>query len=125
MIDLLSGFMNPNDKNINRLEKRVERILLLEDEMSNYSDEELREKTQIFIDRIKDGESLDDLLEESFAVVREASFRVLGMKHFPVQLMGGMVLHEGNIAEMKTGEGKTLVAILPAYLNALSGNEYL
>ena len=133
MKDLLSGLLGSQDKNVKALEKRVNRILEYEDILSKLSDEELRGKTQMFKDRLKNGETLDNILEEAFAVVREAAFRVLGMKHFPVQLMGGMVLHEGNIAEMKTGEGKTLVATLPTYLNALeekgvfviTANDYL
>ena len=86
------------------------------------TDEELQAKTPEFRSRLADGETLDDILVEAFATVREAAWRTIGMKHFPVQLMGGIVLHNGNIAEMRTGEGKTLVATLPAYLNALSGN---
>src|SRR5690606_24335849 len=84
-------------------------------------DNDLRNKTQEFKQRLSEGESLDDLLPEAFAVVREASKRVLGMRHFDVQLIGGMVLHDGKIAEMRTGEGKTLMSTLPAYLNALTG----
>src|SRR5699024_6765487 len=97
------------------------RIEVLEPEMEQLSDSELQEKTIEFKSRIQGGETLDDLLIEAFALVREASKRVLNMRHFPVQLLGGIVLHQGRIAEMKTGEGKTLVATLPAYLNALSG----
>ena len=89
--------------------------------MQKLSDEQLKAKTDEFKKRLKEGETLDDILPEAFAVVREASFRVLGMKQYRVQLIGGVVLHEGRIAEMKTGEGKTLVATLPAYLNALTG----
>ena len=89
--------------------------------MGLLSDDALRAKTGEFRERLAGGQTLDDLLPEAFAVVRAASRRVLGMRHFDVQLIGGMVLHEGNIAEMKTGEGKTLVATLPAYLNALTG----
>ena len=99
----------------------VKKILTLEDKMAALSDGGLRRKTDEFRERLAEGESLDDLLPEAFAVVREAAGRVLGMKHFPVQLAGGVVLHQGNIAEMRTGEGKTLVATLPAYLNALTG----
>ena len=89
--------------------------------MQAMSDSQLRGKTEEFKKRLENGETLDDILPEAFAVVREASRRVLGMRHFRVQLIGGIVLHQGRIAEMKTGEGKTLVATLPAYLNALTG----
>jgi preprotein translocase subunit SecA len=99
----------------------VDAIEALEDKMEALSDQALRQKTDEFRKRLAEGETLDDLLVEAFAVVREASVRVLQMRHFPVQLMGGIVLHQGRIAEMKTGEGKTLVATLPAYLNALTG----
>lgn len=101
--------------------KVVDKILALDEKMQSLSDEELRNKTVEFRQRLKDGETLDDLLPEAFAVVREASDRVLNMKHYPVQLLGGIVLHNGQIAEMKTGEGKTLVETCPAYLNALTG----
>jgi len=121
MKSFLKSLVSPHDKKIRQLEKRAEAILRLEDEIQKLSDEELRNKTEEFKNRINSGETLDDILEEAFAVVREASYRILGMKHFPVQLMGGMALHNGDIAEMKTGEGKTLVATLPAYLNALTG----
>ena len=99
----------------------VNKINGLEPEMDKLSDEELRKKTDYFKKELKDGKTLDDILPEAFAVVREASKRVLGMRHFDVQLIGGIILHQGRIAEMKTGEGKTLVATLPAYLNALTG----
>lgn len=89
--------------------------------MQQLSDDELKHKTVEFKERLKNGETLDDIMPEAYAVVREASYRVLGMKQYRVQLIGGIVLHQGRIAEMKTGEGKTLVATLPAYLNALSG----
>ena len=104
------------------MEKSVDQILALEDKYKSMDDLELKEQTAHFKARLAKGETLDDLLIEAFAVVREAADRVLNMRHFPVQLMGGMVLHEGNIAEMKTGEGKTLVSTLPAYLNALEGH---
>ncbi len=133
MVDFLGNLINPHDRKIKELQKRVEKIISLEEEIKPLSDEELRNKTEEFKNRLKNGETLDGVLEEGFAVVREASHRVLGLKHFPVQLIGGIVLHEGNIAEMKTGEGKTLVSTLPAYLNALTEegvfiitvNEYL
>ena len=89
--------------------------------MEKLSDEELRAKTDEFKKRLSEGETLDDLLVEAYAVVREAATRVLGMRHYRVQLIGGVILHQGRIAEMKTGEGKTLVSTLPAYLNALTG----
>src|SRR5665647_3174432 len=110
-----------NAKDIKRIEKTVEQIEALDNDMQLLSDEELRGKTDEFKQRLASGESLNDLLPEAFAVCREAAMRSLGMKHFHVQLIGGIVLHEGNIAEMKTGEGKTLVATLPVYLNALLG----
>ncbi len=114
-------FGSRNDRILKRLSKTVNKINALEPEVQPLSDEQLRAKTDEFRQRYQDGESLDKLLPEAFAVVREASRRVLGMRHFDVQLIGGMVLHEGKIAEMRTGEGKTLVATLFAYLNALSG----
>src|SRR5690606_6664974 len=91
------------------------------DEMSQLTDEALKAKTDEFRERLQKGEELDDLLPEAFAVVREASTRTIGLRHYRVQLLGGMALHQGDIAEMKTGEGKTLVSTLPAYLNALTG----
>ena len=99
----------------------MEKINSLEQEVQKLSDDELRNKTVEFKDRLAKGETLDSILPEAFAVVREASKRVLGMRHFDVQLIGGIILHQGRIAEMKTGEGKTLVATLPVYLNALTG----
>src|SRR5688572_6341401 len=110
-----------NEREIKRLRPLVAEINALEPTIQKLTDEQLREKTVEFRKRVADGASVDDLLIESFAVVREAGRRVLNMRHFDVQLMGGMVLHRGTIAEMKTGEGKTLVATLPAYLNALEG----
>ncbi|MBO6722606.1 MAG: preprotein translocase subunit SecA [Roseitalea sp.] len=114
-------FGSANDRRIKSERPRVAAINALEAQMEALSDEELRGKTEAFRERVKGGESLDDLLVEAFAVVREGSKRALGMRPFDVQLIGGMVLHEGSIAEMRTGEGKTLVATLPVYLNALSG----
>jgi len=114
-------FGDANEREVKKLWKRIEPINALEPVMAKLSDAELRGKTEEFRNRLKQGETLDDLLPEAFAVVREAGKRVLNMRHFDVQLMGGIVLHEGNIAEMKTGEGKTLVATLPIYLNALEG----
>ena len=110
-----------NERELKRLWPIVERIGALEPEMAKLSDDQLRNKTVQFKERYGKGESLDAILPEAFAVCREAGKRVLGMRHFDVQLIGGMVLHSGKIAEMKTGEGKTLVATLPAYLNALTG----
>jgi preprotein translocase subunit SecA len=122
MANFLSKILgNTNEREIKRLNKTVEAIEALEGRMKALSDEQLRQKTDEFKKRLAAGETLDDLLVEAFAVVREASVRVLNMRHFPVQLMGGIVLHQGRIAEMKTGEGKTLVATLPGYLNALAG----
>ena len=109
-------------KEIKRLEPTVDKILSLEKTMEDLTDSQLRAKTQEFKQRLKDGQSKDDILPEAFAVVREAAWRVLGQKHYKVQLLGGVVLHQGRIAEMKTGEGKTLVSTLPVYLNALEGN---
>jgi preprotein translocase subunit SecA len=110
-----------SDREIKRLMPLVDEIESLEEEMKKLSDEGLKNKTAEFKERLTQGESLDDILPEAFAVVREASTRVLGMRHFRVQLIGGIVLHQGRISEMKTGEGKTLVATLPVYLNALEG----
>ena len=110
-----------SDRELKKIEPLVNNVMSLEGEMEKLSDAELKEKTEEFKNRIKNGETTDDLLPEAFAVVREAAWRVLGMKHFRVQVIGGIVLHQGRIAEMKTGEGKTLVATLPAYLNALEG----
>ncbi|MBR4903923.1 MAG: preprotein translocase subunit SecA [Selenomonadaceae bacterium] len=110
-----------NDKEIKRLQKTVDKINALEADLQNYTDAKLTGSTEKFRERLQAGETMEDILPEAFAVCREASRRVLGMRHFDVQLMGGMCLHEGKIAEMKTGEGKTLVATLPVYLNALGG----
>ena len=110
-----------NDRELKRLRPRVAEINAFEDRIKALSEEQLRGKTTEFRTRLANGETLDDLLPEAFAVVREAGRRVLQMRHYDVQLIGGMVLHTGTIAEMKTGEGKTLVATLPAYLNALAG----
>ncbi|MFR4555335.1 MAG: preprotein translocase subunit SecA, partial [Peptoniphilus sp.] len=110
-----------SDRELKKIEPLVNKVMSLEGEMEKLSDNELKEKTEEFKNRIKNGETTDDLLPEAFAVVREAAWRVLGMKHFRFQVIGGIILHQGRIAEMKTGEGKTLVATLPAYLNALEG----
>ena len=109
-----------SERELKKLDKTVEQILSLETEIQNLSDEALKNKTNEFKDRFRNGEGLNEIMPEAFAVVREASWRVLGMKHFPVQIYGGIILHQGRIAEMKTGEGKTLVATLPAYLNAIT-----
>ncbi|MEW9124021.1 MAG: preprotein translocase subunit SecA [Thermotaleaceae bacterium] len=110
-----------NDREVKRLLKTVHQIEALEPDIAKLSDIDLRNKTLYLKEQLQQGKTLDDILPEAFAVVREASWRTLGMKHFPVQMLGGLVLHQGRIAEMKTGEGKTLVATLPVYLNALEG----
>lgn len=117
----LAKILDDNEKEIKKISRIVDRINLLEPDFKKLKDEEFPQKTQEFKERLSKGESLDDILPEAFALVREAAFRTLGMRHFDVQLIGGAVLHQGRIAEMKTGEGKTLVATLPAYLNALKG----
>ena len=114
-------FGTHSEKELKKIAPIVDAIEALDDKMQALSDEELKAKTQEFKDRLAAGETLDDILVEAFAVVREAAYRVLGMKHYRVQLIGGIVLHQGRIAEMRTGEGKTLVSTLPAYLNALEG----
>ena len=111
-----------SERELKRVYPIAKQVMALEDDMAKLSDAELKAKTPEFKERPKNGETLDDLLPEAFAVMREASWRVLGMKHFYVQVIGGIILHQGRIAEMKTGEGKTLVSTLPAYLNALTGN---
>lgn len=116
-----SIFKSYSEREVKRVMPLVDKINSLEEEISKLSDIELTNKTGEFKNRIQQGETLDSILPEAFAVMREASKRVLGMRHFDVQLIGGIILHQGRIAEMKTGEGKTLVATLPAYLNALSG----
>src|SRR3989304_1856310 len=114
-------FGTRNEREIKRLWPMVEGINSIEQKISPLSDDELKAKTAYFRGRLDAGETLEDILPEAFAVVREASKRVLGMRHFDAQILGGIVLHEGRISEMKTGEGKTLVATLPVYLNALGG----
>ena len=118
---LKSVFGSANDRIVKQMRKRAEKITALEPDMQALDDAALKAKTEEFRQRLADGATEDDILEEAFAVVRETSRRVLGMRHFDVQLVGGMVLHQGKIAEMRTGEGKTLVATLAVYLNALSG----
>src|SRR4030043_608016 len=114
-------FGSKNERVLNRLKPLVRAINEQEPALMKLSNEQLQAKTAEFKERLERGESLDDLLNEAFAVGREASRRTLGQRHFDVQLMGGMVLHQGKIAEMKTGEGKTLASTLPVYLNALTG----
>ncbi|KLV23463.1 preprotein translocase subunit SecA [Niallia circulans] len=133
MLGILNKVFDQNKRDIKKLTKIADKIELLADETAALSDEQLKGKTEEFKARFQKGETLDDLLVEAFAVVREAAKRVLGLYPYPVQLMGGASLHDGNISEMKTGEGKTLTATMPVYLNALSGkgvhvvtvNEYL
>ena len=117
-----SMFGSSNKRQVDIYLNAVEEINALESQYQSMSDEELSRQTDLFRERIKAGQTLDDVRNEAFAVVREAGRRWLGMRHYDVQLIGGIVLHEGKIAEMVTGEGKTLVATLPAYLNALSGD---
>ncbi len=126
-------FMSDNKRSLKKLEKMAKQVEELEPKYQAMSNEELQKQTQVLKQRLADGETLDDIMFDAFAAVREASFRVLNMKHFHVQIIGGIVLHQGRIAEMYTGEGKTFVAVLPSYLNALAGkgvhvvtvNEYL
>ncbi|MEE1228208.1 MAG: preprotein translocase subunit SecA [Lachnospiraceae bacterium] len=119
LADLLFG--DKSAREIKRISKTVDAVMALDEDMQKLSDEELKAKTTEFKERLANGETLDDILVEAFAVVREAADRTLHMKHYRVQVMGGIILHQGRIAEMKTGEGKTLVSTLPAYLNALEG----
>jgi preprotein translocase subunit SecA len=121
MLDLKKVFGSTNDRKVNQMLGRVARINALEPQMERLSDEALRAKTDELRAKVQDGATLDSVLNEAFAVVREAAKRTLGQRHFDVQMVGGMVLHHGGIAEMRTGEGKTLVATLPVYLNALEG----
>src|SRR3989344_4790664 len=121
MTFLTKIFGDPNKKVIDGLRPIVEKINSLEPTISALSTNELKAKTEEFRGRLAKGETLEDILPEAFAVVRETSKRLTGMRHFDVQLMGGIVLHRGQISEMRTGEGKTLVATLPIYLNALAG----
>ena len=119
---LKAMFGNYSKREVKRVQPIANKVLELEDKYAAMSESELKNMTAVLKDRLANGETVDDILPEAFAACREASWRVLGMKHFPVQVIGGIVLHQGRIAEMKTGEGKTLVATLPAYLNALTGN---
>ena len=109
-------------RSLKKLNRMADKVLALEDKYSSLTDEQLRDQTEFLKSRLKVGETLDDIIYDAFAVVREAAYRVLNMRHYKVQIVGGMCLHQGRVAEMKTGEGKTLVATLPAYLNALTGN---
>jgi len=118
---LTKVFGSKNDRELKKLQPTIENINAFEPEIQALSDEQLKAQAVLFRQRLEKGESLDDILPEAFATVREASVRTLKMRHFDAQLIGGIVLHQGKIAEMKTGEGKTLAATLPAYLNALSG----
>ena len=115
-------FGTHSERELKRITSTVDKIEALRPTMQALSDDELRGKTREYKKRLEEGETLDDLLPEAFATVREAAKRVLNMEHYRVQLIGGIILHQGRIAEMKTGEGKTLVSTLPAYLNALSSN---
>ena len=114
-------FGTHSERELKRIMPIVDRIESLKPQMEALSDDELRDNTRKFKERLEQGETLDDILPEAYATVREASRRVLSMEHFRVQLIGGVILHQGRIAEMRTGEGKTLVCTLPAYLNALEG----
>jgi len=113
-------FGDPNERKIKSFEPILDQINKLESDLRLLNDQELKSKTTQFIELLNSGKDLDYILPEAFATVREASYRVLGLRHFDVQLLGGMILHQGKIAEMKTGEGKTLVSILASYLNGLS-----
>ena len=114
-------FKSFSEKEVLRAKPLCDKVLKLEENMAALSDAELIGKTEEFKNRYANGEDLDSILVEAFAVMREAAWRVLRMKHYPVQIIGGIILHKGNIAEMRTGEGKTLVSTLPAYLNAITG----
>ena len=132
-MELLKKLFDHEYKELKRFEKIADQIDELDESMQALSDKELKDKTKEFKERLQNGETVDDLVVEAFAVAREACFRVIGEKPYYVQLLGALAIHFGNIAEMKTGEGKTLTSVLPAYLNALTGegvhiitvNEYL
>ncbi|MCK5358113.1 MAG: preprotein translocase subunit SecA, partial [Elusimicrobiales bacterium] len=111
-----------SERDLKKIQPMVDKINSLEEEISKLTDEQLKNKTIEFRERLKEGETLDDILPEAFACVRESSKRTLKMRHYDVQMLGGIILHQGRISEMKTGEGKTLVATLAAYLNAIEGN---
>ena len=132
-MNLLKRLFDHEYKELKRFTALADKIMSLDEEYSRLTDTELQNKTEEFRTRLSNGETLDDIVVEAFATAREAAFRVIGEKHYYVQILGGLAIHYGNIAEMKTGEGKTLTSVLPAYLNALSGdgvhiitvNEYL
>ena len=121
MNPLKALFGNYSKREVKRVQPIADKVLALEEKYAAMSESELKAQTAVLKERLSNGETTDDILPDAFAVCREASSRVLGMKHFPVQVIGGIVLHQGRIAEMKTGEGKSLVATLPAYLNGLTG----
>ena len=133
MVNLFRRMFDHEYKELRKFTKLADEVMAKEEEYAELTDTELQNKTDEFKERLKQGETLDDILVEAFATAREASFRVIGEKHFYVQILGALAIHYGNIAEMKTGEGKTLTSVLPAYLNALEGkgvhiitvNEYL
>ena len=118
---LFKSLLDHEYKELKRFEKIADKIEELDEEYQKLTDDELKAKTEEFKKRLSDGEDLEDLVVEAFATVREAAFRVIGEKPYYVQLLGGLAIHYGNIAEMKTGEGKTLTSVLPSYLNALTG----
>ena len=120
-IKFLKKIFDHEYKELRRFTKIADEVVALEEEYSKLTDTELQDKTNEFKERLSKGETLDDILVEAFATAREASFRVIGEKHFYVQILGALAIHYGNIAEMKTGEGKTLTSVLPAYLNAFTG----
>ena len=122
MLNIFKRIFDNEYKELKKFEKLADEIMLLDDKMSKLSDEKLKAYTDKFRKRLSNGECLDDILVEAFAVAREAAYRCVGMKPFYCQLLGGLAIHYGNIAEMKTGEGKTLTGVLPAYVNALDGN---
>ncbi|MFW5782573.1 MAG: DEAD/DEAH box helicase, partial [Candidatus Muiribacteriaceae bacterium] len=121
MIEFLKRLLNKNERELEKIRKIVSQVNSAEEDIKKLTDDQLREKTEHFREMLRSGSTTDDILVEAFAVVREAAVRTLGMRHFDVQIIGGYVLHTGRIAEMKTGEGKTLASTLPVYLNALEG----
>ena len=118
-------FGTASEREIKKIKPTVDKILSMENEYAALSEEELKAKTAEFKERLASNETLDDILPEAFAAIREAAWRVLGMKPYPVQLLGGIILHQGRIAEMKTGEGKTLTSVMAVYLNALEGKGHM
>ena len=120
-MNLLRKLFDHEYKEMKKFTTLADKVMALDEEYSKLTDTELQNKTEEFRTRLKNGETLDDLVVEAFATAREAAFRVIGEKHYYVQILGGLAIHYGNIAEMKTGEGKTLTAVMPAYLNALTG----